>query len=54
MSVAEQSYRAVLAVVSDGETVKDVAAAVGVCAAGSATLVQQRGEPQRLQARLSG
>lgn len=28
--MAEQRYRAVLAVVSDGETVKDVAAAVGV------------------------
>jgi transposase-like protein len=28
MSVAEQRYRAVLAVVSDGHTVKDVAAAV--------------------------
>jgi transposase len=30
MSVAEQRYRAVLAVISDGRTVKDVAAAVGV------------------------
>jgi transposase-like protein len=28
--VAEQRYRAVLAVISDGRTVKDVAAAVGV------------------------
>src|SRR5215213_1432195 len=30
MSVAEQRYRAVLAVISDGRTVKEVAAAVGV------------------------
>src|SRR5688500_11743326 len=30
LSVAEQRYRAVLAVISDGQTVKDVAAAVGV------------------------
>jgi transposase InsO family protein len=30
MSVAEQRYRAVLAVISDGRTVKDAAAAVGV------------------------
>src|SRR5215218_3994879 len=30
MSVAEQRYRAVLAVISDGRTVRDVAAAVGV------------------------
>ena len=30
LSVAEQWYRAVLAVISDGQTVKDVAAAVGV------------------------
>jgi transposase InsO family protein len=30
LSVAEQRYRAVLAVIADGQTVKDVAAAVGV------------------------
>jgi transposase len=30
MSVAEQRYRAVLAVISDGRTVKEVAAGVGV------------------------
>src|SRR5690349_5137863 len=30
LSVAEQRYRAVLAVISDGQTVTDVAAAVGV------------------------
>jgi transposase len=30
LSVAEQRYRAVLAVIGDGQTVKDVAAAVGV------------------------
>jgi transposase-like protein len=30
LSVAEQRYRAVLAVISDGRTVTDVAAAVGV------------------------
>ena len=30
LSVVEQRYRAVLAVISDGQTVKDVAAAVGV------------------------
>jgi len=30
MSVAEQRYRAVLAVISDGRTVTEVAAAVGV------------------------
>src|SRR5829696_4349009 len=32
MSVAEQRYRAVLAVISDGRTVHEVAAAVGVSA----------------------
>jgi transposase len=30
LSVAEQRYRAVLAVISEGRTVKEVAAAVGV------------------------
>jgi len=30
LSVAEQRYRAVLAVISDGRTVTEVAAAVGV------------------------
>jgi hypothetical protein len=32
MSVAEQRYRAVLAVISDGRTITDVAAAAGISA----------------------